>query len=83
MNRGKEMHVMGVPALAQWIKNLTNIHESWVRSLASLSGLGIQYCCELWCRLQMRLDCVAVAVVQVGSCSHDSTPGLGTSIYCE
>ena len=26
-----------------------------VRSLASLSGLRIQHCCELWCRLQMRL----------------------------
>ena len=23
----------------------------WVRSLALLSGLRIQHCCELWCRL--------------------------------
>ena len=22
----------------------------WVQSLASLSGLRIQHCCELWCR---------------------------------
>ena len=35
----------------------------WVRSLASLSGLRILCCCELWCRLQMRLGSyVAVAV---------------------
>ena len=36
----------------------------WVRSLASLSGLRIWQCRELWCRLQTRLgSCVAVAVV--------------------
>ena len=34
-----------------------------VRSLASLSGLRIQRCRELWCRLQMRLgSCIAVAL---------------------
>ena len=27
----------------------------WVQSLASLSGLRIWHCCELWCRLQMQL----------------------------
>ena len=36
----------------------------WVRSPASLSGLGIQRCRELWCRSQARLRSgVAVAVV--------------------
>ena len=40
-----------------------------VPSLALLSGLRIWRCCELWCRLQMRLrSCV------------DSTPSLGTAI---
>ena len=35
-----------------------------VQSLASVSGLGIQHCCELWCRLKMQLrSCIAVAVV--------------------
>ena len=54
-----------------------------VRSLASLSGLRIHHCCELWCRSQMQLRSrVAVAVVQAGSCSSDSTPSLGTSICC-
>ena len=54
-----------------------------VQSLASLSGLRIQHCHELWwCRSQMQLRSrVAVAVVQVGSYSSDSTPSLGTSIY--
>ena len=52
----------------------------WVHSLASLSGLRIQGCCEPWCRSQTRLgSCVAVAVVQAGSCSSDWTPSLGTS----
>ena len=35
----------------------------WVQSLALLSGLGIQGCHELWCRLQTQLRSgVAVAV---------------------
>ena len=50
-----------------------------VQSLASLSGLRIQHCLELWCGLQMLLGSgVAVA----GSCSSSSTPSLGTSICC-
>ena len=46
-----------------------------VRSLALLSGLGIQRGRELWCGLQMRLGSrVAVALVQAGGYSSDSTP---------
>ena len=52
-----------------------------VRTLASLSGLRIQRCCEVWCRLQTWLGS-PVAVAQVGSCSSDSVPSLGTSICC-
>ena len=52
-----------------------------VQSLASLSGLGIWCCHELWFSSQMRLgSCIAVAVAQAGSCSSNSTPSLGTSI---
>ena len=52
-----------------------------IRSLASLSGLRIQHCHELWCKLQTRLGSgVVVAVVWAGSYSCDSTPSLGTSI---
>ena len=52
-----------------------------VRSLALLSGLRIQCCCELWCRSQVQLRShVAAAIVQAGSCSSNSTPSLVTSI---
>ena len=55
--------------------------RTWVWSLASLCGLRIQRCHELWCRLQMQLgSCIAVAVAQLDSYSSDSTPSLGTSI---
>ena len=50
-------------------------------SLASLSGLRIQHCCELCCRSQTRLGSgVTVAVAQASSYSSNSTPSLGTSI---
>ena len=48
-------------------------------SLASLSGLRIWYCHELWCRLQLRLRS-GVAVAVASSCSSNSTPSLETSI---
>ena len=55
----------------------------WVQSLASLSGLGIQSCRELWYRSQMRLGSgVAGSVAYAGSHSSDQTPSLGTSICC-
>ena len=54
---------MGVPVVAQWLTNLTRNHEIVVQSLASLSGLRIRRCHELWCRLQTRLGSrIAVAV---------------------
>ena len=63
-------------------------NEIWLRtmrlqvwSLASLSGLRIWSCCELWCRLQMQLGPgVAAAVAQARSWNSDSTPSLGTSM---
>ena len=52
-----------------------------VQSLASLSGLKIRHCCELWCRLQTRLGSrVAVALAQACGYSSDQTPSLGISI---
>ena len=54
-----------------------------VRSLASLRGLRNWHCRELWYRSQTQLGSyIAVAVAQSGSCSSNSTPGLGTSILC-
>ena len=53
----------------------------WVQSLASLSGLRIWRCCELWCRPQMQLRSqVAAAAVQASDHSSNMTPSLGTSI---
>ena len=41
--------------MAQWLTTPTRNHKVGVRSLALLNGLRIQYCRELWCRLQTRL----------------------------
>ena len=50
--------------VAQWLMNPTSTHEDAVQSLASLSGLRIWYCRELWCRSPTQLGSnVAVAVV--------------------
>jgi len=70
---------LGIPVVAQWF---TNPVRTQVRSLAPLSGLRIWHCGELWYSSQMGLgSCVAVAVVQAGSCSSLSTPSLGTSMH--
>ena len=76
-----------VPVMAQYLTNPTSIHEDAGLILGSHSGLRIQHCCELWCRLQTWLGfcvavAVAVAVAQASSCSSDWTPSLGTSICC-
>ena len=52
----------------------TSIHEKEGTIPGLDSGLRIRCCCELWCRLQMRIrTLIAVAVVQTSSCSSDST----------
>ena len=51
----KKTLIFGVSLVAQWLMNATRNHEVRVRFLALLSGLRIQRCRELWCRLQMRL----------------------------
>ena len=49
-----------------------------VQSLALLSGLRIQHCCELQCRSQMQFGSrIAVAVVWADSCNSHSTPQPG------
>ena len=61
----KKLYIyIGVPVMVQWKQIRLGTMRVWVRSLASLSGLKIQRCCELWCRLQTQLGSgVAVAVV--------------------
>ena len=48
-----------------------------VQSLASLRGLSVQPCCDLWCRTQAQiLMALAGAGAGAGSHSSDSTPNL-------
>ena len=70
-----------VPFVVQqkWIWLLSM--RMWVHSLASLSGLGIRRCHELWCRLQTWLGSSVGCGCGVGrSHSCDLTLSLGTSI---
>ena len=54
----------GVPVVVQWKGIRLVSMRMWVSSPASLSGLRIQRCPELWCRSQTQLGSgVAVAVV--------------------
>ena len=52
-----------VPLVAQQKQIQLASLRTWVQSLASLSGLGIRRCHELWYSLQRQLgSCVAAAV---------------------
>ena len=48
----------GVPVVAQQKRNQQGSMGTQVKSLASLSGLRIQGCSELWCRSQTSWDSV-------------------------
>ena len=72
---------LGVPIVVQWKWIQFVSIRIQVQSLASLSGLRIQHCRELWCRSQTWLEShIAVSVMEASSCSSDSTLSLETSI---
>ena len=55
---------VGVPVLVQRKQIQLGTMRLWVRYLASLSGLRIRCCCELWCTSQTQLGSgISVAVV--------------------
>ena len=69
--------------MVQWKQIRLGIMRLQVQSLASIIGLRIQRCYELWCGLQKWLvSCVAVAVALAGGYSPNSTPSMGNSICC-
>ena len=72
---------MGVLIVAQRKQIRLGTMRLQVPSLASLSGLRVQRCRDLWCKMRLRSG-VAVAVAQARSCSSNSTLSLGTSICC-
>ena len=52
-----------------------------VRSLASLSGLRIRHCLELWCGLQTRLGFqVAVAAALIGALAWEPPYATGVAL---
>ena len=69
---------MGVPVVAQRVKNSTSIPEDvgWIPGLVHwVKDLAEQPRSQMWLG-----SYVAVPVVEAGRCSSDSTPGLGTSM---
>ena len=76
---GKNNKCIGVPIVAQWVKNSISIHED----AGSIPGLpqwiqnSREYRSQTWLGSGIA---VAVAVAVVGSCCSDWTPSLGTSI---
>ena len=57
-----EKYLLRVSVVAQQYRTQLVSMRMLVQSLASLSELRVQHCCELWCRSQMRLRSqVAVA----------------------
>ena len=70
-----------VPIVAQWVKNLTSIHEDVDLIPGLAQWLRIRCFHEQLCMSQMRLrSSVAVAVAKAGSCSSNSALSLETSI---
>ena len=82
LSKIKNLFLLGIPAVVQQSQRRMVSMRMQIQTLASFSGLRIQHCYELWCRLQMWLrSYLPVVVAWAGSCSSDSdlAPSLGTS----
>ena len=61
VRKNYQKHELGVPILVQWKQSPTRNNEVACSNPGLTKDLA---CCELWCRLQMRLrSCVPVAIV--------------------
>ena len=69
----KENKFVGVPIVAQQVKNLTVSMRMWVQSLALLSGLRIWRCHNLQCTNAPRILCCCGCVI---GCRHSSDLAL-------
>ena len=79
--RGCPKGKRGVPAVAQRVKNPTSVHEDAGLIPSSTPWVKDPALPQLQHRLRLRSG-VAVAGVQAGSYSSNSTPSLGTSMCC-
>ena len=77
----KQKTSSGVPSWRSRNKIQLGTIRLWVQPLASLSGLRMQCCRQLWCRSQTWLGS-DIAVAVAGSRTSNQTPRLGTSIWC-
>ena len=66
--------------MAQWFTNQLVCMRMQVRSLALLSGLRIQHCCELWCRSETWLrSVIAIATAPIRPLAWESPYAEGAS----
>ena len=77
----------GVPVVAQWKRIRLGTMRFRVRSLATLSGLRIRCCHELWCRSLMRLGsgaavvlCRLVATAPTGPLAWEPPLAMGAAL---
>ena len=62
--------------MAQWNRIRLGTKRLWVPSLALLSRLRIQHCCELWCRSKTWFES-DVAVAPIGLLAWESPYAAG------
>ena len=84
---GLKNTIVVVPIVAQWKQIQLETMRLWVRSLATLSGLRIWHCCELWCRSRHGSDpallwlwCRLAAVAPIRSLAWKPPYAVGVAL---